>query len=504
MNNSSPPTIYYSAESVEAAWIVNSRTDPVDFRYYMTGGGKPCALHHVLWLSRMVDPTIERLNLIAPRESAKTITSEYFLAWYIGHFPYLTNYIVSATRDQAKARLKNIRDIIQSDRYKNVFPHIHIDTKKSNKEDEFSVWSSIYKGKEVTYNNWVNMLQSFHDAKDATLFATGINSGKVVGRRCSGICLLDDLHDKDNSSSEHQRQKVINAYLSEIEGTVTESGRVISISTRWAETDFPGFIKDLKDDETGELIWTTIDIPAINAKGESYWGEWWSLKKLRKKRATVGEIWFSCMYLNNPYALSGGMFTADMLRKGLPDPLPPEFFSLVIAIDLATSENKRADYTVMAALAIDKFNPFNMYVLEIKRGRWNITKTAKRIASFYDNVRNTYGRCEKILVEKQGFQPAIIDLLKQQYPDIPFHKVNIKNIPKPDRIEALATIAQQSRLYINLNDPNYPALVSELIGYLNSAHDDIPDCLSLPLHWGEWRPNFKIRSKHKEIKVGSI
>ena len=137
----------------------------------------------------------------------------------------------------------------------------------------------------------------------------------------------------------------------------------------------------------------------------------------------------------------------------------------------------------------------------IKRGKWTIDKTSKILPAFYNTVLDTYGQCEAILVEKQGFQPALVSTIKTNHPQLPIHSVSIKNIPKEDRMETVALVAQQGRLFINQGSKEYPALVSELVGYMNASNDDIADTLSLPFYWGKWSPAMELKSAYHELEI---
>lgn len=488
MNLSDSP-VFITRNKAELFWVEQSRNDPAMFITYLTGGHKPPAKHHKVWLYYLLSPH-KYINIIAPRESAKTTISEFFIAWFLGNNPWRTNYIVSASASQARSRLRNIRSIIGLERYKMVFPHVHIDSRKtdydrrSNSQDEFTIWSSYYpKVGAIDYPQWRSIITSQYNPRDATLYATGITSGSVVGRRCSGIALLDDLHDRDNSASEAQRQKVYDAYASEIEGTITEEGKVASISTRWAETDFPGRVKDIISPE-GVPLWKTIDIPAINPSGESYWPEFWSLDKLEQKRQAVGDVWFRTMYLNDPYALSSDLFTSESIRKPLPSVLP-HFKQILISTDLASSTSKKADFSVAVCMAIDDMSPFNVYVLQVIRGKWGLDGSLSKIAEFYDAMKSTYGPIKYVLFEKQGFQSAAVQRIREINPQLPLELVPL-NGSKTDRVKPLAIKAQTGGLFINVDMDVYPLLYSELMGFGNAQHDDIVDALSLPFNTSNW------------------
>jgi predicted phage terminase large subunit-like protein len=189
------------------------------------------------------------------------------------------------------------------------------------------------------------------------------------------------------------------------------------------------------------------------------------------------------MYMNNPLGASAGQFKLDMLRHPLPNPLP-EFKSLVIALDLAATDRTYSDYSVATALAMDLYKPWNLYILDMIRGKWPIEECLGQIAKFADRVFGEFGRLDRLLFEKQSFQSAWATTLKASRDDIPIELVGLKG-DKTSRLSSVATKAQGGHLYINQQMLDFPALCSELIAFPKAQHDDIPDTLSLPFqYWG--------------------
>jgi predicted phage terminase large subunit-like protein len=468
--------------SAEAIIAERARKNLGFFSWYLSE--RTPARHHIEWMKAILDPDVNRVLIVAPRESAKTFLSVYTMAWWIGHKPQSTNIICSVSSQQASDRLDMLKQLIELPRYKNVFPYVYPDKQRPYNTQEMNVWASRWPGsnKDITYNSYRTAVATHGDPKNPTVFAAGITSSKIIGRRFNGIALVDDPHDSKNSATEDQRLKVEKFFNENILGGVQAGGKVVVITTRWAETDLAGKLMD-KRTMTGEPVWKVIDTPAISPEGESYWPEYWPLDKLQAKREEVGDIMFETMYMNNPIGMSAGLFKPEHLANDLPGELP-EFDKVVVSTDMALSKNSSSDYTVIAVIARDKRKPFGYYLLHMFRDRVNFDEGLQEVARMCDFAFEKYGRLDNVLFELPFALPWAEEL-KARRPDLPVLKVAVKG-DKATRLGGVAVKAQAKLFYVNMEMPTYHALRSEFLGFPKAAHDDICDAVALPLQLDSW------------------
>lgn len=495
------PKFFLPVETVEKHWIERSRNNIADFIMYMTDGDFYIPDHHIEWLFHLLSPAPEDrlVNIIAYRGSAKTFILVHTLAWMIGKYPINTNAIFSSNGDLSEARLREVRDLIETNpRYRNVFPWIHIDEKRKNNAKQFTVWSSQYQGKEIEYGQWRRIVERKGQPRDATLFSVGITASGVAGRRFTGMVLLDDIHDAKNSATPQQRFKIVNV----VKGTVMPcmwkhaKPKIVSISTRWAEDDFPGTVAEEKR-RNGQKIWKTISVPVVDEDGNPTWKELWTLEKVEEAREEYGEVMFQLMFMNNPKAATLGEFTLDMFRVPLPEHLPT-FKEIGVSCDFAHTETNRADYTVFIAYAKDLQKPYNYYILDSRRfKRTQISSKIDDLIEFADQIFNEYEQLDTVLMEKNDSAGEYQDLLTKR-PDIPAKVVATKG-DKESRLKPFATVAQQHRLYINDKMKEYNALVSEFLAF-PSPHDDFCDAGDLPFQQTSWQQQGQVRSKVHRIQ----
>lgn len=498
--------IYARIETVEDRWIRKARSNPADFITYVTDGTMRPAKHHLEWLYWIFSDQSPRVNLVAPRGSGKTNVLNMAMAYMIGKKPWTTNFIGSDTFDLAKARLDDVKELVRdNERYKLVFPWVDID-KRSGGDTMKSmiVWASRWPGidKPLNYQQFRDYMRRYSERKDPTLYVAGATSS-VKGRRFNGLVLLDDVQNLKNSATPDQREKIFNWVMQDVYPCMSaytppySIPRIVMISTRWDEDDVAGRLKEMSRRD-GDAIWKTIELPAIDSDGRSYWPAVWPAEKLEEKREEVGEVSFQLQYMINPRGLSTGEFHADMFKKELPNPLP-SFKELFISTDFAGSEKVQSDYTVFTALARDTLEDFNVYVLDMLRFKKSkIKDKVAKLIDFADKIYEQYGMLTNILFEDR-FSAGEYQALIEKRPDLPVRVIHIEG-DKEHRLRLFAPKPQYGKFYCNMMMAPYYAMVSELVGF-PATHDDICDTLSLPFQLDGWKPQKRKRAGTKIVKL---
>jgi len=459
---------YVSVTKGEKWWVQKSRDNPAYFIEYITG--KRPAAHHRIWMSNFFHPKRNRINLVAARESAKTTISVYTLAWMIGKAPLRTNAIISVSAEQAQDRLRMIKNTIDDNaRFKNVFPWIHVDDRRKNTTTQFSVFSDL---EGLHYAGWRSLVERHGSPKDASLYVSGSGGKGVIGRRFSGLLLLDDIID-ESYLSEDMQDKAMQYIMQTLIPCVQESGKVINIGTRW-------MINDIYERLLRNPMWHSIVIPAILKDGEgkehSYWPEYWPLEKLGRKQAEMqDDILFRIMYLCDPTATSASLFTHEQMKRDLPEVLP-EFTSLYIVTDLAISLKERSDWNVAYAVGMDRDR--NVYILNGIRYKSELTDSVEKIATFAMDTLQVWGKMDGIVFENVAFQAAFGQLMNKGYPHLQVYPHSPRG-DKGSRATVASHYARQGRLFINQSIPFHQQMVSEYTNFPLHSHDDTLDALSL-------------------------
>jgi predicted phage terminase large subunit-like protein len=476
-NNIQP---YYTPLQTERWWIEKAREDPYYFIWYVTGL-KP-AMHHRIWLSNFFHPERKRVNVIGPRESAKTTIGVYGIAWAMSKNPLATFGILSVSSDQAKDRLGMLRTLIRDNqRYRNVFPWITIDTDgKPDTQTQFSIRHTGF-----TRAEWIHKITTSQSelVKNPSIFSGSVGGKVVIGKRISGILLMDDIMDGTFANNEAQK-RLQTWIIKEVIPTVQEHGRVWNIGTRWMVGDIYGYYKS-------NPAWFTVEIPAIMTDEDgteySYWSDYWSLARLyAKKDEMMNDPEFAVMYLCDPYALSAGLFTKDKLKRGIPIGTDLYNFKAIYVVnDHAISLRTQADFNVSYIVGITPHH--NVCILEGERWKSSEEDSVLRIAALADTAVAKYKRLNNILFENVGFQATFMQTMITERPDLPVAGV----VPKGDKLHRASIVStwmNRDLLWISEDIPFRDVLVDEWIEFPASAHDDTLDPIGLLFQYTNLKP----------------
>ena len=426
-------------------------------------------------------------DYIVTHNTSVSITA---LGYLIGKLPHLTHMINCASEGQAKERLMQLREMIESDRYQNVFPWIHIDKKRPNTSVLLNVWSSrLPSGEECDYGVWRNFVRREGEPKDGTVFASGITSKSITGKRISGLKIIDDPHNEENSRTKEQRDRVVNIIRKEVlsrKSPGAKYAKTVLIMTPWAEDDAAGQLsKDTRKD--GSKVWSYLKTPIRDDDGNPVWPELFpeeEIVKIEERSGGADSPVFDLQYRLNPLGNSSRQLTWDMLRKKLPDNLP-EFKDVVISTDFAETEAYKSDWTSFFVMARDKETRYNTYVLDIVRFKEaQFAKRVDMLAKLADEVWTKWGLLNAIYMEatdSHAESQALADLR----PDLPLKVIRPKG-DKASRFEAAVNFLQQGRVYVNINAQGYNAWVSEMLSFPKGKHDDTCDAFDLPWASEDW------------------
>jgi predicted phage terminase large subunit-like protein len=409
------------------------------------------------------DPDIRRLLIIAPPESAKTTWMSVILPlWWIGNNPLSTNAIISITAHQAFDRLRSVKETIQaSPTYGQIFPSIKPNNSRGWKQNQINVWDEQV----GSLAAWSDRLARDGHPQDATMFAAGITSNTIIGKRFSGLTIVDDPQDYANTRSESGRRNVIRWFKQNLLSRITTTGKVVVIMTRWHREDLAGALMDTPG-------WVTTELPAISANGESYWPSQWPMERLKDTRRELGSAIFRAMYQGDPTGLAGQVFQANWFNRI--DGNLPHFRQVVMFWDLAISTKETSDYTVGLTCGITENN--ELYILNVRRGHWTFHEQIQRVTAACSECRALYGRLDAVGVEAVQYQLAAVQELIRttREPILPVRP----DKDKVARAQGVAVRAEAGAVFVDHHAAWFGDFIDELVDFPNGAHDDQVDGLS--------------------------
>lgn len=311
---------------------------------------------------------VGRLMVFMPPRYWKSQTaSRKFPAWILGDLPDLRIILTSYGADLATKHSKEVRDLIASDVYSNVFG-VMSSTDEPIELDSESRSSAAW---DIAGHN-------------GGMIAAGVG-GAITGFGANLFIVDDPFKSREDADSQTRRDGVWEWYRSVAYNRLDSVGSaVILIMTRWDQDDLAGkLLNAMVSDEDADQ-WDVVFMPAEaledeqypkteqdfrenllrgtfvpmaedgdqleRAAGEALWPEKHGLDALRKVKANIGDYEYSSQYGQMP-RLAVGEFLDDndfgIIEKA------PENLKWFRYVDLALGETKTSDFNSSIAVALD-------------------------------------------------------------------------------------------------------------------------------------------------------
>ncbi len=377
-----------------------------------------------------------------PRESGKTTNLIALAAWAIGQNPETRVKIVSNTDTVANSRIKALREVLESEKYRVIFPHIR-------------------PGREWTDARLTVKRQGI--TPESTAEGYGVHS-KVTGGRCDWL-FLDDVDDEEVVVSEVKRRRnwdrVSNVWLN----LLTPTGRAFAIATPWHEADV---IHRLKENGWPSYRRPVVDMTPV-------WPERWGRDELEAKRRKVGSLAFArgweLQCINSETApIKGHWFK---LWREL-----PKFTNIGLAVDPNNSLSETADYTAIGVFGVTR--DYKVYLLDVIRDHFEFPGLMDTIKKLAESTADRYKMRPFIGVENTAYQKAIPQALKRE---TPWYIFGLKaDRSKFVRASRLAVQIENGRVYLkgskhNGVDKSQRQVYDECVAFPSSRYVDCVDML---------------------------
>lgn len=293
------------------------------------------------------------------RGSIKTTTfTEGFTAWQIGLHPERSNLFVQASDKSARQHASNVADIIEfNPMWRAFFPNVVKDKEKGWGADGYWVKDTDREG------TWLTIRHG-----DPTLLGDSYGAAIVVGKHPTGVFVIDDINDDDNTDSPALLEDV-NRILRETLFPMTEGAHYCLFNqTPWNKLDALAVTKGtgvwkhrrtavVRESENPELIQVRDEEGNVlwTFEGELVWPQKFDEHMIGIKYRESGFLGFCRMYLCRIDVQEGLKLRAEWLRDYDPERIDPNWIR-VMGIDYTSvSDGKRAkkhDYFGMAVGAI--------------------------------------------------------------------------------------------------------------------------------------------------------
>lgn len=273
-----------------------------------------------------------------PRHGKSELASRLLPAWFMGRDPYRSIILGTYGEDFALDFGREVREYMQSDVYREIFPHVRL-----------------------AYGSKAAERLKTKEGGQAVFVGRG---GSLTGRGADLLIIDDPIKDDKEARSATIRDQLWTWFTRvALTRLMTAAGRVVIIQTRWHEDDLVGRLLDPNNPHYNAeeaKKWKVIDLPALagdndplgRAPGEPLWPQRISKQHLHSMRA-IDPVGFSALYQGRPTPETGDFFQAEYIKTYSPQMLPSEL-RYYAASDHAVGTTQRNDYTCLVVVGVDK------------------------------------------------------------------------------------------------------------------------------------------------------
>lgn len=260
---------------------------------YVAGNRFVVGEHHRLICEKVADvlngKTKRLIINIAPRYGKTVIISHHFIAMGLALNPASMFLHLSFSADLAQENSVTIKDIVKSEEYRRLFPHVRV----KEGSDTKSRWDTTAGGG----------VYATSTLGQITGFGAGVVRGEGEPYMFGGAIVIDDPIKPEDALSDNVREAVNRRFETTIRSRVNDRDTpIIIIMQRLHEHDLCGYLQEI---EPGE--WDVLSLPCIDEGGKALWPFKHSREELEKLRE-VNPFVFETQYMQNPKPLEGLMY----------------------------------------------------------------------------------------------------------------------------------------------------------------------------------------------------
>lgn len=399
----------------------------------------------------------EKQNLyigISPRAGKSQLIID-FCAYSYAANPFSNFIYTSYSGDLCVKHSKKIRDIVESDLFRNVFG-IRIDSNTS------------------AANLW--KIEGGGEFRSVPMGGAITGFGAGTFDDCfGGAILVDDFMKADDYRSVAEKQNTIEIFENTLKSRKNRPAKdpTIIIAQRLAKDDLVDYIKEKYPDE-----WDFYVIPALNEEtGESFWEERYPAKFLLQMKEENPFLFYS-QYQQAPIAMGGGVFKSEWFRfyKDIKD---VRYRKIFITADTAIKTKEWNDFTAIGVWGLTVNNKLRM--LDYVHGKFEIPELQATMLAIWEKWKYGVGncRCSEIVIEDKASGMQLIQMLRR-VGGLPIHPI----VPEKDKLSrAYDVVPQVASGNIELPESDKNPLSAEILkdilafsADMSQRFDDGTDC----------------------------
>ncbi|MPZ19555.1 MAG: phage terminase large subunit [Luteitalea sp.] len=418
---------------------------------------------------------------IAPQTGKSQIISRAFPAWQIGRNPRINMILGSYNQDMANGFGDDVRAIVESPMFRQVFPECELRTGGKAKD----------------------MLITAAGGKAAFVGVGGSGTGKPAD-----IFVVDDpIKSDEEAQSDIYRQRLWNWFTRVASTRIHNDSAMVVVHTRWNSDDLIGRLCDPehpdRDKEYAGIAddWMSINIPAVIADPDlakalgltletpkndlvraqfgdkplvALWEDRHSLERLARAKR-LDKRGFSSLYMGQPSPEDGDYFRAADLVEYDRDELPKNL-RVYGASDHAVSTKQDRDFTVMGCVGIDEND--DIWVLPtLVRDRFATDRAVDELLIQFKNHKPMLWWIEDENISK-SFGPFLLKRMREERVYVALDPISPHKTDKALRARAIQGRMRMGKVRFPRFAPWWQQARGEMLRFPTGAHDDFVDWLA--------------------------
>jgi predicted phage terminase large subunit-like protein len=460
------------AEIEKIADVLESRVysqacqdDLIEFCKHMQPDYKVGKHHRVLanLLMSIAAGTEDRVCVnMPPRHGKSQLVSIYFPAWFIGKHPNKKVLMVSHTTDLAVDFGRKVRNLIDSEDYRTIFPAVRLasDSKSAGR------WNTT---------------------TGTEYFACGV--GSALAGRGADLLLVDDPHNEQDiiNGNFDVFDKAYDWFTYGARTRLMPGGRIAIVQTRWHQSDLTGRVtRDMAQNELSDQ-YNVVEFPAILTVGtpaieKPLWPEFFDLAALYRTKASMPVFQWNAQYQQNPTSEEASVVKREWWNIWEKED-PPKCEYVIMTLDAAAESHNRADFTAITTWGVffnearegPGANTYNIILLNAIKKRLEFPELKELSLEEYREWEP-----DAFIVEKKSSGTALYQELRRTGIPVGEFTPHRGSGDKLARLNAVADIIRSGLCWIP-QTRWAEEVVEEVAGFPFMANDDLVDTTTMAL-----------------------